>query len=110
MVQGRTASNLSPVARPLIVSAYTPGTTDFDKKLYRGDAILVRIDGAAFAVELDAKGRLVRNGIDYLDPKAKHWQDSKIEPAKLLIQPLPSAEAVPADKQKAEEKPAPKPE
>jgi hypothetical protein len=87
-------TNTSNLARPLLLSAYTNGKKEFDKKLYDGKVIVMRIDGSAKPIKLDAQRHLDSNGEDLLSPKAKPWAGSGEDPAKLLTQPNP----VPAKK------------
>ena len=83
-------SNASHAARPLVIDAYTPGTTEFDAKIWDGKVLVGWVDGAVLAVDLDAKGALVVNGEGVLDAKSAIWKDSGQDPVKLLLQPEPA--------------------
>ena len=80
--------NTANPARPIVLSAYSAGKTSFDKKLYGGKTVVVRIDGSAKAIEITKEGKALNDEVDIFSAKARHWNGVK-DPAKLLVQPLP---------------------
>lgn len=95
----RDQSHLVAGGRPILLSAFTSGTKNFDTKLYGGKVIVARVDGAVKVVELDDKGHLLQNKEDILSSKSKIWEGS--DPTKLLIQPQPVKAAAEPEKKKA---------
>lgn len=82
-------TNTARVDRPIIVNAHDPASKGFDKKLYGGSAIVIRIDGSTRPVEIDAKGNLAGKNGNPLSANHDAWKGSGEDPAKLLVQPLP---------------------
>jgi len=97
-------TNTDNPSRPILLDAFKPGGSEFDRKLWDDSVIVVRIDGSVKAMPLDAKGTLQEDGEDILSAKAAMWKPGGGVPAKLLMQPEPSRAEVPA--KPAEQKPA----
>lgn len=81
-------TNTSNVARPLLLDCYKRNSTDFDLALHGEQAVVLRIDGSARSMPIDAQG-MVRDaeGKDLLSSQSKAWEKSREDPAKLLKQP-----------------------
>ncbi|MFP6864803.1 MAG: hypothetical protein VCA35_02590 [Roseibacillus sp.] len=83
-------TNTSNVGRILLLSAYSSTRKEFEKKLYDGKIVVVRVDGSVKAIQIDAQGHLSSQGEDLLSGKSRPWKGSGEDPAKLLIQPKPA--------------------
>lgn len=85
--------NTDTGSRPIVMSAFEKGTKSFDKKLYGGKVIVIRLDGSAHSLPQDPKkGQVIdKNGQDVLSPKSDPWKGSTVVPAKILLQPQPAA-------------------
>ncbi len=83
-------TNTSNVGRILLLNAYSSTRKEFEKKLYDGKIVVVRVDGSVKAIQIDAQGHLSSQGEDLLSGKSRPWKKSGEDPAKLLIQPKPA--------------------
>jgi hypothetical protein len=87
-------TNTSNVARALILDAFQAGTKEFDKKLWDGKVIVLRIDGSVGAIEINDDGKVLTEGEDLLSATSRAWKGSGEDPTKLLKQPEPVAAPV----------------
>lgn len=86
-------TNTDNPSRPIVLDAYTPGTSDFDAKIWDGKVIVARNDGSVILQPIDVTGKLLVDGEDILSAKSALWKDSGFDPAKDLLQPQPAEKA-----------------
>lgn len=98
--------NIHTGSRPIIISAFEKGTKAFDKKLYGGKVIVIRVDGSANPLPQDPeKGQVIdKNGQNILSAKSDPWKGGIIDPAKILIQPQPPVAKKKAGEEKGDKK------
>ncbi len=59
---------------PVVLAPVNPGTLTFDRKPYKGYAIVLRVDQSARRHPIDPKtNRVMLNGMDIFDPRQPFW-------------------------------------
>ena len=58
---------------PLAFGPVIPGTSTLDRKSCEGRAVILRIDNSASTYPINASGKIIVNGLDFLDPRQPYW-------------------------------------
>jgi prepilin-type N-terminal cleavage/methylation domain-containing protein len=85
----RDQNNTSKGARPLILDGYQSGGNQFNRDLWDGKVVVMRIDGSAKAVRMRLSDDKILDASnqDMLSSNATAWQGSGEVASTLLIQP-----------------------
>ena len=67
-------SSSSPSGTPVLMAPMIPGTTTFDRKFFKGMAIVLFLGNSAQPLPIDKSGHVVINGMDLLDPSQPFWK------------------------------------
>lgn len=65
------ANDRSP--RPLAFGPVVPGTSILDRKSCDGKAVILWVDNSVTSLPIDASGKIIVNGLDFLDPRQPYW-------------------------------------
>lgn len=70
-ITGRTTA--SNAGMPILAAPMIPGTTKFDRTIYDGKAVILRLDGSTKALTIAEDGHVYENGKDIFDPAQPWW-------------------------------------
>lgn len=73
----RGLSSKGNPSRPIVMAPVVPGTRRFDPEPFDGHAVVLRIDNSVTRHRIDPDGRLMRDGMDWLDPSHPVWGAEK---------------------------------
>lgn len=59
--------------RPLLVTPLIPGTDRFDRTLFNGKGVILRMGGSATSITIDSSGHALLDGRNVLDPAHPVW-------------------------------------
>ncbi|QJE95778.1 hypothetical protein [Luteolibacter luteus] len=63
-----------PLETPVVMAPLEKGKTTFDRKPYRGRAIILFLDMDAKPLPIEKDGRVLINGMDIFDPRQPFWK------------------------------------
>ncbi len=66
-------STVGDPRRPLLVAPLLPGTRFFDRKVFGGKAVILRVDNSVSTFLIEPDGTVRMNGIDLFDPSQPFW-------------------------------------
>lgn len=72
-IPGRALWASDRYTRPLAFGPVIPGTSSLDPKSCDGKAIILRVDNSVTELPIDASGKAIDNGMDFLDPRQPYW-------------------------------------
>ncbi len=59
---------------PIALSPIIPGTTKFDRKIHKGNAVILHIDNSVSSYDIHKDGHVYDKGINLLSPKHPVWK------------------------------------
>ena len=59
---------------PLAFGPVIPGTSTLDRKSCEGRAVILRIDNSVSTYPINSSGKIIVNGLDFLDPRQPYWR------------------------------------
>lgn len=67
-------STSEDTSTPLVISPVTPGANRFDPAIFKGKAVVLRIDGSAMSYTIRKDGKIDLGKGDLLDPAKPEWR------------------------------------
>ncbi len=58
---------------PVLLAPMIRGTTTFDRKVFGGKAVVLRVDNSVTSLPIDKSGRVMLDGMDLFDPRQPFW-------------------------------------
>ncbi len=64
--------------RPLLVAPAIPGTDRFDPKVFKGKAVVLRMDNSVVSMDIGKDGKVMLDGVNLLDPLHPVWGGKRV--------------------------------
>jgi hypothetical protein len=58
---------------PVCMTPLEPGKLTFDRELFEGRAVILRVDCSTITLPINASGHAILNGMDLFDPRQPFW-------------------------------------